>query len=250
MSERFYTTLTVSGPDAVTAKKVAIQALKDLSKDDKPMRWSNELTPEEQAAEWVQWNRGFWYDEETVDEWEKGARDGSKITHDEAEEYRRRLRDGEETPHFFDHDSGQSAIFALIYVATKFPTEKFVLWVNGSFGEGIQGPFTIADGGATLIDGRSEEISYGDERPRDTFLEMTATGELREIGRENKLVWWLRKMRYLVHRTFRIVIYNFRPRITVTHYVPQVRDEVDASDDISMEEVLGAGTHKRHRVAD
>lgn len=214
MSNRFYSTLKVSGPNKGAAYSAAIEALKAIDYDTYRACW---VPAEEEMG-----------------------------------------------PCFFDHDSGQSAIFALIDLAKKFPTEKFVFSVVGGYGEGFQGPFTIADGGATLIDGRSEEIASGDRRPQDIFLELTSTGELREIGRENKLVWRLREMRYLVRRAFRIVIYNFRPRIViynfcprlaemmygprvtvVTHYVPRVRDEVEASDDISMEEVLGAGTHGR-----
>jgi hypothetical protein len=213
MSDRFYSTLKVSGPNTGAAEHAAIEALKAI--DYETCR-----------ACWVP-------------------------------------ADEEMGPCFFDHDSGQSAVFALIDVAKKFPTEKFVLSVVGGYGEGFQGPFTIADGGATLIDGRSEEIASGDRRSQNIFLELTATGDLREVGRENKLVWWLREMRYLVRRTLRIVRYNFRPRfviynfcprlaemmygprVTLTQVAPRVRDEVEASDDISMEEVLGAGTHGR-----
>ena len=60
--------MTVEGETfAATAEKAAIQALKDLSKEDKPMRWSNELTPEEQQqAQCEQEARGFWYDTDVM----------------------------------------------------------------------------------------------------------------------------------------------------------------------------------------
>lgn len=51
MSDRFYTRLKVSGSNSATAEKAAVQALKDLSKDDKPPKWSNECTREEMEAQ-------------------------------------------------------------------------------------------------------------------------------------------------------------------------------------------------------
>jgi len=167
MSNRFCTTITVSGPNAATAEKAAIEALRDLSKDDKPPRWSSKLTPEKQEAQWEQKVRGFWYDVETVNEWEKGARDGSKVTHEEAEEYRRELRDGEVTPHFFDHCSGDAAIYTVAIVSHNYPSETFELSVDGGMAEGIQGPVYITNG--KVRDGRSSFISYGE--PLEPFCE-------------------------------------------------------------------------------
>ena len=145
-------------------------------------------------------------------------------------------------------------------MATKFPTETFVLRVDGSYGEGVQGSFTIADGGKTLVDGRSEEESYGEYPPQDLFLESTATGELREIGRENLILWWFRKARNRFHRNFRIAIYNLCPRLVEMIYGPKVARRVMLDsvtpctpaellrvvqgEEVNLEEILGPGTHK------
>jgi hypothetical protein len=163
MSERLYTTLHVSGANAATAEQAAIEALKDLSKDDKPPKWSNECTPEEYEAQWAQKWRGFWYDADTITSWENGtAPDGSHCTHEEAVKLRQELV--ETGPHFFDHCAGDEAIVTVAKMSRNFPTEVFCLFVDGGYGEGIQGTVTINNG--FLIDGRCEEFAYGDE-PED-----------------------------------------------------------------------------------
>jgi hypothetical protein len=147
MSDRFYTTLYASGPNAATAEKAAIQALKDLSRNDKPMRWSKECTPEKIHAQWAQKWRGFWYDADTITSWESGtAPDGSHCTHEEAEKYRQELREGEQEPHFFDHCSGQAAVETVAVVSRQFPTEIFKLLVDGGMAEGQQGIVYITNG--------------------------------------------------------------------------------------------------------
>jgi len=153
MSDRFYTTLDVSGPNAVAAEKAAIEALKNLSKDDQPYRWSHETTKAEQEAEWEQWARGFYYDADTVREWEQSG----VITPEKAEECRRA------SPHFFDHNSGDAAIVTVAKMSRNFPNETYELYVNGGCAEGVQGLVTIRNG--FVLDGRCEEIAYGDPSP-------------------------------------------------------------------------------------
>lgn len=159
MSDRFYTAFTVSGPNAANAEKAAIQALKHVSKDDKPPKWSKEYTSDEYGARMAQKDRGFYYDEDTIASWENGtAPDGSHCTHEEAVKYREKL---EVTgPDFFDHYSGQAAVEKVATVSRQYPTETFTLLVRGGFGEGQQGPVFITDG--KVRDGRTGFISYGD----------------------------------------------------------------------------------------
>ena len=173
MGNRFYTTLKVRGPNATAAEKAAIQALKDLSKDDKP-RQSNVTTPEEKAAEEQRLraiSRGRWYDEDTIDAWEKGLQgfDKSTISPEEAAERRQKLREGKERPHFFNQNtSGHAAIETVVKLSRDFPTEVFHLYVDGSFSEGIQGPVDIWRG--FFLDGRCDSIARG-EKPDTPILD-------------------------------------------------------------------------------
>lgn len=107
MSNRFYTTLHVSGPNAATAEKAAIEALKAIKEEE---------------------YRGCWIDKDLVEMWEQESTAAEKqAALEEIEAY---------GPHYFDHDSGEGAVQTVAKLSRQFPTETFCLNVDGSYGEG------------------------------------------------------------------------------------------------------------------
>jgi hypothetical protein len=152
MSDRFKTTLIVTGPQAEAAKQAAITALKSLPTD-----------------------QGLWYDEETINQWERGdGPDATKIEPEDAAIYRRELRRGEVEPHFFDHACGQAAIDTIALISYKFPRVTFFLEVIGDACAGIQGLVKINNGWVT--DMRSEAAAWNEE-PGITYI-LRPSGEM------------------------------------------------------------------------
>ncbi len=135
MSERFYTTVKVSGPNADAAAKSAMEAF----------IVHNGKNPVDDGEGFV---RGWWVD-----------------------------GDDPFAPCYYStYDSGDGAIVIVTGVSRKSPEATFHLCVNGSFGEGVQGPVLIQNGSVT--DGRTEECSYGG--PYDTPEYITAMAPFKE----------------------------------------------------------------------
>jgi hypothetical protein len=128
MSERFYTTLHISGPNAATAEKAAIEALKRIKHEE---------------------HRACWIDKDVVEQWEF-----------ETPEQKQEALEECGYPHFFDHASGELAVQTVGALSRQYPTETFTLHVDGGMAEGQQGAVFITNG--KVRDGRSGFISYGE----------------------------------------------------------------------------------------
>jgi hypothetical protein len=75
-------------------------------------------------------------------------------------------------------DSGDGAIVIVTEVSRKSPEATFHLYVNGSCGEGVQGPVLIQNGSVT--DGRTEECSDGGPYDTPTPEYITALAPFKE----------------------------------------------------------------------
>jgi hypothetical protein len=159
MSNKFYTYLTVSGPNAATAEKAAIEALKAIKPGE--------------------YYRACWIDADTV---EKLMWNIEKPTPQEKQATLERLGGPCYFDQGFDHASGEGAIKTVAQVSHKYPSETFMLSVTGDFAEGIQGRVFIEAGQVTdertaytcriyYIDADGKDVTKDAEAEIDVTLE-------------------------------------------------------------------------------